>query len=143
MAIDFHSRRNRSTYTGRQADAGWVEAIRRIVDPAMFETDLGHGFTTLFDSIGWGPDMARKFSLNSVEGSWLDESDKSALAHGVPSRDRRPRQGIRLPDRRADGLILLPAHGDMAIQCPAIEGETVGCPCFSSVQGCSACLPCP
>jgi adenosine deaminase len=23
--------------------------------------------------------MARKFSLNSVEGSWLDESDKSAL----------------------------------------------------------------
>ena len=32
MAIDFHARRNRSTYTGRQADAGWVEAIRRIVD---------------------------------------------------------------------------------------------------------------
>jgi len=48
-------------------------------DPAMFETNLGHGFTTLFDTIGWGPDMARKFSLNSVEGSWLDESDKSAL----------------------------------------------------------------
>ena len=23
--------------------------------------------------------MARKFSLNSVDGSWLDESDKSAL----------------------------------------------------------------
>ncbi len=34
MAIDFHSRRNWSTYTGRQADADWVEAIRRIVDPA-------------------------------------------------------------------------------------------------------------
>ena len=34
---------------------------------------------TLFESIGWGPDMARKFSLNSVEGSWLDESDKSVL----------------------------------------------------------------
>jgi adenosine deaminase len=48
-------------------------------DPAMFETNLGHGFTTLFESIGWGPDMARKFSLNSVEGSWLSESDKSAL----------------------------------------------------------------
>ena len=48
-------------------------------DPAMFETNLGHGFTTLVDSIGWGPGMARKFSLNSVEGSWLDESDKSAL----------------------------------------------------------------
>jgi adenosine deaminase len=48
-------------------------------DPAMFETNLGHGFTTLFDSIGWGPDMARRFSLASVEASWLDESDKSAL----------------------------------------------------------------
>ena len=48
-------------------------------DPAMFETNLGHGYTTLFDSIGWGADMARKFSLNSVDGSWLDESDKSAL----------------------------------------------------------------
>jgi adenosine deaminase len=23
--------------------------------------------------------MARKFSLNSIEGSWLDESDKSTL----------------------------------------------------------------
>jgi adenosine deaminase len=45
----------------------------------MFQTDLGHGYTTLFESIGWGPDMARRFSLNSVEGSWLDESDKSAL----------------------------------------------------------------
>jgi adenosine deaminase len=48
-------------------------------DPAMFGTSLGHGFTTLFEAIGWGPDMARKLCLNSVEGSWLDESDKSVL----------------------------------------------------------------
>lgn len=48
-------------------------------DPAMFGTDLGHGFTTLFDTIGWGPDMARRFSLASIDGSWLDESDKSGL----------------------------------------------------------------
>ena len=42
MAIDFHSRRNRSTYTGRQADADWVEAIRRIVDPvAKRLADIG------------------------------------------------------------------------------------------------------
>jgi adenosine deaminase len=45
----------------------------------MFGTNLGHGFTTLFETIGWGPDMARTFSLNSVDGSWLDESDKRAL----------------------------------------------------------------
>lgn len=44
MAIDFHSRRNRSTYTGRQADASWVEAIRRIVDPAGKRVaDIGCG----------------------------------------------------------------------------------------------------
>jgi ubiquinone/menaquinone biosynthesis C-methylase UbiE len=44
MAIDFHSPRNRSTYTGRQADAGWVEAIRRIVDPAGKRVaDIGCG----------------------------------------------------------------------------------------------------
>jgi ubiquinone/menaquinone biosynthesis C-methylase UbiE len=44
MAIDFHSRRNRSTYAGRQADAGWVEAIRGIVDPAGKQVaDIGCG----------------------------------------------------------------------------------------------------
>jgi ubiquinone/menaquinone biosynthesis C-methylase UbiE len=44
MAIDFHSTKNRSTYTGRQADAGWVEAIRRIVDPAGKRVaDIGCG----------------------------------------------------------------------------------------------------
>jgi hypothetical protein len=26
----------------------------------MFETNLGHGITTLFESTGWVPDMARK-----------------------------------------------------------------------------------
>jgi ubiquinone/menaquinone biosynthesis C-methylase UbiE len=44
MAIDFHSTRNRSSYTGRQADVGWVEAIRRIVDPAGKRVaDIGCG----------------------------------------------------------------------------------------------------
>jgi ubiquinone/menaquinone biosynthesis C-methylase UbiE len=44
MAIDFHSTRNRSTYTGRQADVGWMEAIRRIVDPEGTRVaDIGCG----------------------------------------------------------------------------------------------------
>jgi len=34
MAIDCHARANRGTYASRQADAGWADAIRRIVDPA-------------------------------------------------------------------------------------------------------------
>ena len=41
MAIDFHASRNRSTYTGRQADPGWVEAIRRIVE-FTFDYYLSH-----------------------------------------------------------------------------------------------------
>jgi adenosine deaminase len=73
-----HNRPHRPQRIRRMVEAGLNVTINTD-DPAMFETDLGHGFTTLFDSIGWGPDMARKFSLNSVEGSWLDESDKSAL----------------------------------------------------------------
>jgi hypothetical protein len=56
---------------GRLDSAGRGAAQRVAVD--------GEPPDSQFDSIGWGPDMARKFSLNSVEGSWLDESDKSAL----------------------------------------------------------------
>ena len=44
MAIDFHSRANRDTYAGRQADAGWADAMRRIVDPAgKSVADIGCG----------------------------------------------------------------------------------------------------
>ncbi len=73
-----HNRPHRPQRIRRMVEAGLNVTINTD-DPAMFQTDLGHGYTTLFESIGWGPDMARKFSLNSVEGSWLDESDKSAL----------------------------------------------------------------
>jgi len=73
-----HNRPHRPQRIRRMVEGGLNVTINTD-DPAMFETNLGHGFMTLFESIGWGPDMARKFSLNSVEGSWLDESDKSAL----------------------------------------------------------------
>lgn len=73
-----HNRPFRPQRIRRMVEAGLNVTINTD-DAAMFETNLGHGFTTLFESIGWGPDMARKFALNSVEGSWLDESDKSAL----------------------------------------------------------------
>jgi ubiquinone/menaquinone biosynthesis C-methylase UbiE len=44
MAIDFHSRANRSTYAGRRADVGWVNTIRCIVDPeAKRVADIGCG----------------------------------------------------------------------------------------------------
>ena len=44
MAIDFHSRANRSTYASRQADTGWKAAIRRIVEPSGKRVaDIGCG----------------------------------------------------------------------------------------------------
>ena len=44
MAIDFHAKRNRNTYTGRQADAGWTKAIQRLVDPVGKRVaDIGCG----------------------------------------------------------------------------------------------------
>jgi ubiquinone/menaquinone biosynthesis C-methylase UbiE len=44
MAIDFHARVNRRTYASRQADAGWADAIRLIVDPkGKSVADIGCG----------------------------------------------------------------------------------------------------
>ena len=73
-----HNRPFRPQRIRRMVEAGLNVTINTD-DPAMFETNLGHGFTTLFESIGWGPEMARRFSLNSVEGSWLGEGEKAAL----------------------------------------------------------------
>ncbi len=95
-----HNRPHRPQRIRRMAEAGLNVTINTD-DPAMFGTNLGHGFTTLFESVGWGPDMARKFSLNSVEGSWLDESEQGRPPDGLPQGDRRPRQGVRLRDGRA------------------------------------------
>ena len=100
-----HNRPHRPQRIRRMVEAGLNVTINTD-DPAMFGTNLGHGFTTLFDTIGWGPDMARKFSLNSVEGSWLDESDKTSAADRLPPPDRRPRQGIRLREQGDAGLSL-------------------------------------
>lgn len=44
MAIDFHSKANRASYTGRRADPGWFDALRRIVDPkGKHVADIGCG----------------------------------------------------------------------------------------------------
>lgn len=77
-----HNRPHRPQRIRRMVEAG-IEVSINTDDAAMFGTDLGHGFTTLFETIGWGADMARRFSLASVDGSWLDDSDKSALRLAV------------------------------------------------------------
>ena len=77
-----HNRPFRPKRIKRMVEAGLNITINTD-DPAMFETNLGHGFQTLFESNGWGPDMARTFSLNSIEASWLPESAKAALRRSL------------------------------------------------------------
>lgn len=48
-------------------------------DPTMFHTDIGREFVDLCTALDYGPEQVRQFCLNSVDGSWLDDSDKSRL----------------------------------------------------------------
>lgn len=48
-------------------------------DNTMFETDIGNEFATICPPMQIGVDKAIDLSLAGVDGSWLDESDKSAL----------------------------------------------------------------
>jgi adenosine deaminase len=48
-------------------------------DPAMFKTDIGHSFRTLFARHGWGREQAVAFSLAGVEACWLDTSARADL----------------------------------------------------------------
>ena len=56
MAIDFASKANRYTYSDREADRGWADAIRAIVDPSGKDVvDIGCGggiYSTAFSDLG-------------------------------------------------------------------------------------------
>ena len=55
-------------------------------DPAMFGTNMGHGWRTVFADGGWGPGEARRLSLAGVEASWLPEDRKAGLHSGFASQ---------------------------------------------------------
>jgi adenosine deaminase len=48
-------------------------------DPAMFKTDVGHTYRTLFARLGWGCERARDLSLAGVDACWLDSSARADL----------------------------------------------------------------
>ena len=56
MAINFASKANRYTYSDREADRGWADAIRAIVDPSGKDVvDIGCGggiYSTAFSDLG-------------------------------------------------------------------------------------------
>ena len=107
MAIDFHSRRNRNTYAGRQADAGWAEAIRRIVDPTGKRVaDIGCGggiYSLAWREIGAARGRGRRLLREMVAAA---REQAAGLAHYLLSAGRRRgdrpavgRRGYRLPAR--------------------------------------------
>jgi ubiquinone/menaquinone biosynthesis C-methylase UbiE len=82
MAIDFHARANRSSYTGRKADAGWVEAMRRIVDPmGQRVVDVGCGggiYSLAWQEMGARDVVGVDFSQEMVA---VAHEQASGLAH--------------------------------------------------------------
>ena len=97
MAIDFHSKANRGTYAGRQADTGWIEAVRRIVDPrGKRVADIGCGggiYSVAWRDIGAGDVVGIDFSEEMVaaardQAGGLDRvtfRQGDAAATGLPS----------------------------------------------------------
>src|SRR5260370_21769323 len=82
MAIDFHSKTNRSTYAGRLADAGWAGAIRHIVDPTGKRVaDIGCGGGIY--SRAW-----RELGAHEVLG--VDFSEAMVAAAREQARGRAP-----------------------------------------------------
>ncbi|WP_327142300.1 adenosine deaminase [Nocardia sp. NBC_01327] len=63
--------------------AAMVEAGLRVTidsdDPPMFGTDPTNDFEVLHRTLGYDTDQLLAFTLNAVEGCWLDDPDKSAL----------------------------------------------------------------
>src|SRR5919109_2944814 len=41
-------------------------------DPTMFHTDIGTEYVKMVSAAEWEPDKVREFSLNGVDGSWMD-----------------------------------------------------------------------
>jgi len=48
-------------------------------DPTMFRTDIGSEYVDLCLALGYDIEQVRRFVLDGVEASWLDDSDKASL----------------------------------------------------------------
>lgn len=73
MPIDFHSTLNAHTYTGRQADPSWTEAITQLVDPHGLDVvDVGCGGGT------YSQQWARIGAASVVAVDWSEAILQSA-----------------------------------------------------------------
>jgi adenosine deaminase len=66
----------------QMVDAGLVVTIDSD-DPPMFGTDPSNDYRVLAHALGYGRDELAAFTRNGVEATWLDASEKAALAARV------------------------------------------------------------
>lgn len=58
-------------------------------DPCLYGSDLEDAWTRLFEITGWGMDVAREFTLNGIDASWLGAEAKQRMrAEFVAEFDR-------------------------------------------------------
>jgi adenosine deaminase len=59
-------------------------------DPAMTETDLGREYGGLGEAFGWNLEELGRLALAGIESTWLDDSDRRALARDFEAHLARP-----------------------------------------------------
>jgi SAM-dependent methyltransferase len=95
VAIDFHDRANRATYSGRDADESWRKAVLGLVDPASADVvDIGCGGGTY--SRAWHDLGAATVTGVDFSGPILEAARE---AHG-----ELPGVGFRSGEATASGL---------------------------------------
>ena len=101
MPIDFHETANRRSYSGREADTSWREAIRRLVDPTAADVvDVGCGggtYTRAWHDLGAATVTGVDSSRPILEEARTSHGDLP----GVTFRDGEA-TATGLPDRSAD-----------------------------------------
>ena len=101
MGIDFHADANRRSYSGRDADASWREAIGRLVDPAAADVvDVGCGggtYTRAWHDLGAATVIGVDSSQPILEEARTSHGDLP----GVTFRTGEA-AGTGLPDGSAD-----------------------------------------
>jgi ubiquinone/menaquinone biosynthesis C-methylase UbiE len=96
VAIDFHDSANRVTYSGREADASWREAVLGLVDPTSADVvDVGCGGGTY--TLAWRDLGAATVTGVDFSGPILEAAREN---HGdVPGVDFRSGEATAEQDR--------------------------------------------